>query len=80
MGGEKELDGYIPLDFDECYSMKFNKMQFKKGLDYGSYLSGIYSGLINAGVESHDAVTILYKILEPEFQRGQNTISNAPLV
>lgn len=73
MDEKKELNGYIPLNFDDCYAMQFNKTQFKKGLDYGSYLSGIYSGLINSGLESQDAVKILCKILD---QKMQKTIEN----
>lgn len=78
MDGKKELNGYIPLDFDECYEMKFNRTQFKKGLYYGSYLSGIYSGLINAGLESYDAVKILCKILDQRTTETIEKTSNTP--
>lgn len=60
---------YIPMDVGSACDYKYDKAMFEKGIDVGSYLTGVGTAIrnMNSEIDKDDIVEILKSVIENDY-------------
>lgn len=65
---KEETIDFIPMVLDDVCDYIYTKAFFEQGIDEGSYIAGIFTGLINSGIKYNDAIEILKILAQQEIK------------